>query len=182
MRVGIDLGTTYSVVAKYNADTSQTEVIRNNFNKELTPSVVCFLENGTVLVGEEAKSMQSDGAGNIGAFFKTSIGSSTPCVWNDNHGYTAEELSKILFQELVKNAEAQAHEKIESAVITVPAYFDDIQRSCTRAAAEAAGIKVSRITNEPTAAAIYYGYKHQEEKRSSSSTSEEEPSTSPSSR
>ena len=165
MRVGIDLGTTYSVVAKYNADTSQTEVIRNNFNKELTPSVVCFLENGTVLVGEEAKSMQSDGAGNIGAFFKTSIGSSTPCVWNDNHGYTAEELSKILFQELVKNAEAQAHEKIESAVITVPAYFDDIQRSCTRAAAEAAGIKVSRITNEPTAAAIYYGYKHQEGKK-----------------
>ena len=165
MRVGIDLGTTYSVVAKYNANTSQAEVIRNNFNKELTPSVVCFLDNGTVLVGEEAKSMQRDGVGDIGAYFKTSIGITTPCVWSDGHGYTAEELSKILFKELVKNAEAQAGEKVDSAVITVPAYFNDIQRRSTKAAAEAAGIKVSRIMNEPTAAAIYYGYKHQDGKK-----------------
>lgn len=164
MRVGIDLGTTYSVVARYNTNTSKTEVIRNNFNKDLTPSVVCLLDDGSVIVGEEAKEMQKNGTGYIGTLFKTNIGTQTPCLWYNDHGYTAEELSAILFKELAKNAEERAGEKIESAVITVPAYFDDLQRNSTRKAAKTAGIKVSRIINEPTAAAIYYGYKHQDGK------------------
>ncbi len=165
MRVGIDLGTTYSVVAKFNGNNSQPEVIRNRFNKELTPSVVCFLDDGAVLVGDEAKLMQIKSVGNVGAFFKTHIGNTTPCLWNNDRGVTAEELSTIVFKELASYAESQTHEKIESAVITVPAYFDDIQRNSTRSAAEAAGIKVTRIMNEPTAAAIYYGCKHQDGKK-----------------
>ena len=164
MRVGIDLGTTYSVVARYNGNTKKTEIIRNKYEKNLTPSVICFRSNGEVLIGDDAKDMQRGGEGCIASVFKVSMGTHATCAEVNGKSYTAEELSRLMIKELVKEAEASAGEKIESAVITVPAYFDDLQRSSTRAAAESAGLTVTRVVNEPTAAAIYYGYKHSEGK------------------
>ncbi|MCQ2078991.1 MAG: Hsp70 family protein, partial [archaeon] len=164
MRVGIDLGTTYSVVARYNGSNARTDVIRNKFGKDLTPSVICFLEDGGIVIGEEAKELQKGGMGTIASVFKVSMGSNTVCAEVNGKRYTAEDLSRMMVTELIKQAEESTGEKIESAVITVPAYFDDLQRSATRAAAESAGVKVSKIMNEPTAAAIYYGYKHSDGK------------------
>ena len=164
MRVGIDLGTTYSAVARYNAKTSRTDIIRNKYEKDLTPSVICFMDDGSVLIGDDAKDMQRGGGGCIASVFKVSMGTHAACAELNGRSYTAEELSRLMVRELIRQAEASAGEKIESAVITVPAYFDDLQRSSTRAAAESAGVTVTKIINEPTAAAIYYGYKHSEGK------------------
>ena len=164
MKVGIDLGTTYSVVATYDRKTATAEIVRNKYLKDITPSVICFLEDGTVLIGEEAKDLQEGGVGVIASIFKVNMGTKEVCANINGREYHAEELSKLMLKELVREAEATSGEKIESAVITVPAYFDDLQRTATRSAAERAGIKVSKIINEPTAAAIYYGYKHSDGK------------------
>ena len=164
MKVGIDLGTTYSVVARYDRKSASAEIIRNKYLKDITPSVICFLEDGSVLIGEEAKALQEGGVGVIASIFKVNMGTKEVCATNNGREYHAEELSKLMLRELIKEAEASAGEKIDSAVITVPAYFDDLQRTATRSAAEKAGIKVSKIINEPTAAAIYYGYKHSDGK------------------
>lgn len=160
MRVGIDLGTTYSVVARYKGETSETEVIPNKYGRNLTPSVICFLDNGKTVIGDDAKEMQKKGEGIIASAFKVRMGSNLPCAEANGKIYTAEDLSSLMIGELVREAERSTGEKVESVVLTVPAYFDDLQRSSTRTAAEKAGVKVSRIVNEPTAAAIYYGYKH----------------------
>lgn len=164
MKVGIDLGTTYSVVARYDSETARTEIVRNKYLKDITPSVICFLDDGTVLIGEDAKNMQKGGTGCIAAIFKVNMGTKTVCADVGGTKYHAEKLSELMLRELVKEAESTSGEKIESAVITVPAYFDDLQRTSTKAAAEAAGINVTKIINEPTAAAIYYGYKHSDGK------------------
>ncbi len=164
MKVGIDLGTTYSVVARYDKKTATAEIVRNKYLKDITPSVICFLDDGTVLIGEEAKALQEGGVGVIASVFKVNMGTKEICATLNGREYHAEELSRLMLKELVREAEATAGERIESAVITVPAYFDDLQRTATRSAAEKAGIKVSKIINEPTAAAIYYGYKHSEGK------------------
>ena len=164
MRVGIDLGTTYSAVARYNAKTSRTDIIRNKYEKDLTPSVICFMDDGSVLIGDDAKDVQRGGGGCIASVFKVSMGTHAACAELNGRTYTAKELSRMMLKELVRQAEEKTGEKVESAVITVPAYFDDLQRSSTRAAAESAGVTVTKIINEPTAAAIYYGYKHSEGK------------------
>ena len=160
MKVGIDLGTTYSVVATYDRRTATAEIVRNKYLKDITPSVICFLEDGTAVIGEEAKDLQEGGVGVIASIFKVNMGTKEVCAVLNGKEYHAEELSKMMLQELVREAESTSGQKIESAVITVPAYFDDLQRTATRSAAERAGIKVTKIINEPTAAAIYYGYKH----------------------
>ncbi len=164
MKVGIDLGTTYSVVARYDSESARTDIVRNKYLKEITPSVICFLDDGSVLIGEDAKNMQKGGTGCIAAVFKVNMGTSTVCADVGGRRYHAEELSALMLKELVREAESTSGEKIESAVVTVPAYFDDLQRTSTKAAAESAGIKVTKIINEPTAAAIYYGYKHNDGK------------------
>ena len=160
MKVGIDLGTTYSTVAIYDKNTSKTEVINNVFGKELTPSVICFLENGEVLIGEDAKDMQAGGAGIIASAFKRGMGDNSFTVDAFGRVYTAEELSGMLLKQLITDAEQQSGKKIDSAVITVPAYFNDFQRTATIRAGESCGIKVLKIVNEPTAASISYGYNH----------------------
>ncbi len=164
MRVGIDLGTTYSAVATYDEKTTRAEIIPNVFGKELTPSVICFLENGEILIGEDAKDMQAGGAGISAASFKRGMGDESFTVDVFGKKYTAEQLSTMLLKEMIKEAEQQSGEKIDSAVITVPAYFNDFQRTATIRAGEACGIKVLKIINEPTAAAISYGYNHSVDK------------------
>jgi Molecular chaperone len=158
MKVGIDLGTTYSTVSKYDRAASRPEIVNNLFEKELTPSVICFLENGEILIGEDAKDMQAGGAGVIAASFKRGMGDNSYTVEANGKVYTAEELSTMLLKKLISDAESRMGEKIDQVVITVPAYFNDFQRTATIRAGEACGVKVMKIINEPTAAAISYGY------------------------
>ena len=164
MKVGIDLGTTYSTVARYDKATSRPEIVNNFFEKELTPSVICFLDNGEILVGEDAKDMQAGGAGIVAAAFKRGMGDNSFTVEANGKVYTAEELSAMLLKKLISDAEAKLGEKIDSVVITVPAYFNDFQRTATIRAGEACGVKVLKIINEPTAAAISYGYNRASDK------------------
>ena len=164
MKVGIDLGTTYSAVARYDTASSKPVMISNSFGKEITPSVICFLDDGDILVGEDAKDMQSNGTGVNAAAFKRNMGDGTTVVSFNGKDYTAEDLSAMLLKHLIEDAEKSTGEKIDEAVITVPAYFEDAQRTATKRAGEACGVKVPKIINEPTAAAISYGYKHSADK------------------
>ncbi|AMK14007.1 molecular chaperone DnaK [methanogenic archaeon mixed culture ISO4-G1] len=164
MKVGIDLGTTYSAVARYDTNTNKPVMINNSFGKEITPSVICFLDDGDILVGEDAKDMQSNGTGLSAAAFKRNMGDGSTVVSFNGKDYTAEDLSAMLLKHLIEDAEKTTGEKIEEAVITVPAYFEDAQRTSTKRAGESCGIKVPKIINEPTAAAISYGYKHSADK------------------
>jgi len=164
MKVGIDLGTTYSAVARYDKETNKAVMIPNAFGKDTTPSVICFLDDGDILVGEDAKDMQSNGTGVNAAAFKRNMGDGSIVVSFNDKDYTAEDLSAMLLKHLIEDAEKATGEKIEEAVITVPAYFEDAQRIATKRAGESCGIKVPKIINEPTAAAISYGYKHSTDK------------------
>lgn len=164
MKVGIDLGTTYSAVARYDTQNNKPVIIPNTFGKEITPSVICFLDDGDILVGEDAKDMQSNGTGVNAAAFKRNMGDGTTAVSFNGKDYTSEDLSAMLLKHLIKDAENATGEKITEVVITVPAYFNDLQRTATIRSGEACGVKVQKIINEPTAAAISYGYKHSNDK------------------
>jgi molecular chaperone DnaK len=164
MKVGIDLGTTYSAVARYDKAANKPVMLNNSFGKEITPSVICFLDDGDILVGEDAKDMQSNGTGVNAAAFKRNMGDGSTVVSFNGKDYTAEDLSAMLLKHLIEDAEKSAGEKIDEVVITVPAYFEDAQRIATKRAGEACGVKVPKIINEPTAAAISYGYKHSADK------------------
>jgi len=157
IHVGIDLGTTFSVVARINSETGKLVVIKNSFGTAITPSVLCFERNGNVLFGEDAKNMQATGDTNAIAFFKRSMGKDLFSVEFWGHSYSATDLSSILLRKLKEDAEQQIGEKIESAVITVPAYFTHKERSATIEAGKRAGLEVIAIINEPTAAAFAYG-------------------------
>ena len=157
IRVGIDLGTTFSAVARINDATGKPEIIKNSFDSATTPSVLCFEANGNVLFGEDAKNMQATGDTNAVSFFKRNMGNEMFAVEFFGKTYTATDLSSILLKNLVKEAEAQCGEKIDSAVITVPAYFTHKEREATIEAGKKAGLDVIAIINEPTAAAFAYG-------------------------
>ena len=156
VRVGIDLGTTFSAVAHINSS-GKPEVIRNSFGSPITPSVLCFDADGTVLFGEDAKNMQAAGDPNSIAFFKRNMGNEAFEVEYFGKTYTATDLSALLLKNLVKEAENELGEAIDSAVITVPAYFTHKEREATIEAGKSAGINVLAIINEPTAAAFAYG-------------------------
>lgn len=156
--VGIDLGTTFSVVA-YVDENGTPRVLRNADGKPTTPSVVCF-KDGEVLVGDEAKEEQATGALDVASFFKRHMGDPTFAFSTSNgRTYSAEELSTFVLRKLKEDAEVELGQEITDAVVTVPAYFDNFQRLATLNAAKAAGLNVSRILNEPTAAALAYGLK-----------------------
>lgn len=165
IRVGIDLGTTFSAVARVNKDTGKPEVIKNSFDSPITPSVLCFEPNGKVLFGEDAKGMQGMGNTNAIAFFKRNMGNDQFCVEFFGKTYSATDLSAILLKNLVTEAEQSCGEKIDSAVITVPAYFTHKERQATIEAGEKAGLKVIAIINEPTAAAFAYGLNEKSEEQ-----------------
>ncbi len=160
-RVGIDLGTTYSAVAVM--EDGKPVIVRNSYGKELTPSVICYFNN-EVLVGDEAYDMMASGAGECVTAFKRMMGVPGAIVSHDNTDYTAEQLSTILLKHLVDEASKTLGKQITEAVITVPQYFDDARRTSTINAGKACGLDVLKIINEPTSAALYYGYNYSKQK------------------
>ena len=152
--VGIDLGTTNSVVAVLEG--GEPTVIANAEGARTTPSVVAFAKSGEVLVGEVAKRQAVTNVDRTIRSVKRHMGSD----WNvkiDDKTLTPQQISAFVLQKLKRDAEAYLGEPITDAVITVPAYFSDAQRQATKEAGEIAGLNVSRIVNEPTAAALAYG-------------------------
>jgi molecular chaperone DnaK (HSP70) len=153
--VGIDLGTTNSLVAWTDAG-GQARVLPNRFGDLLTPSVVWF-GAGPPVVGVEARDELANGTAEVAAFFKRFIGREEFLFPANGRGYSATELSALVLAQLKADAEAQLGAPARDAVITVPAYFHDPERRATAAAAQAAGLNVLQLINEPTAAAIAYG-------------------------
>ncbi|MFD8595642.1 molecular chaperone DnaK [Kitasatospora sp. NPDC059646] len=157
--VGIDLGTTNSVVCVLEG--GDPAVLANAEGARTTPSVVAFGKGGEVLVGEVAKRQAVTNVDRTARSVKRHMGESD---WRfpesgdvDGKRYTAQEISARVLQKLKRDAEAYLGEDVTDAVITVPAYFNDSQRTATKEAGEIAGLKVARIVNEPTAAALAYG-------------------------
>ncbi len=152
--VGIDLGTTNSVVSVLEG--GEPTVIANSEGARTTPSVVAFARNGEVLVGQSAKNQAVTNVDRTIRSVKRHIGTD----WStkiDDKTYSAQEISARVLQKLKRDAESYLGEDIADAVITVPAYFEDAQRQATKEAGQIAGLNVLRIVNEPTAAALAYG-------------------------
>jgi len=152
--VGIDLGTTNSVVAVLEG--GEPTVIANTEGSRTTPSVVAFAKDGEVLVGEVAKRQAITNPERTIRSVKRDMGTS----WNisiDDKSYNAQEISARTLMKLKRDAESYLGDTVTEAVITVPAYFDDAQRTATQEAGKVAGLEVLRIINEPTAAALAYG-------------------------
>ncbi len=152
--VGIDLGTTNSVVAVLEG--GEPTVIANAEGSRTTPSVVAFAKNGEVLVGEVAKRQAVTNVDRTIRSVKRHMGTD----WSteiDDKKFTPQQISAFVLQKLKRDAESYLGETITDAVITVPAYFEDAQRQATKEAGEIAGLNVQRIVNEPTAAALAYG-------------------------
>lgn len=154
MIVGIDLGTTNSLVACFTEE--GPKIIPNRLGKSLTPSIVSVDEQDQVYVGETARERQSLYPDTVAATFKRSMGS-TKEFQLGRKKFTAEELSSFILRSLKEDAEHYLGETVTEAVVSVPAYFDDKRRKVTKRAGELAGLKVERIISEPTAAAIAYG-------------------------
>ena len=153
--VGIDLGTTNSVVACRNAY-GRPEVVANRDGRNVTPSVIYFGTDPPA-VGQEAKEWARLGNDEIASFFKPHMGSPHFALRFAGRDYSATDLSALVVGRLKGDAEAKLGKDVDRAVITVPAYFGDPQRKATIAAGTAAGLRVMRIINEPTAAALAYG-------------------------
>ncbi|MDT7562060.1 MAG: molecular chaperone DnaK [Pseudonocardiales bacterium] len=153
--VGIDLGTTNSVVAVLEG--GEPTVIANSEGSRTTPSVVAFARNGEVLVGQSAKNQAVTNVDRTIRSVKRHVGTDWSTDDIDGKKYTAQEISARVLQKLKRDAEAYLGEEIVDAVITVPAYFEDAQRQATKEAGQIAGLNVLRIVNEPTAAALAYG-------------------------
>src|SRR5919202_2033845 len=174
--IGIDLGTTNSCVAVMEGN--EPVVIANDEGRRTTPSVVAFLKNGERKVGDPAKRQAITNPQNTIMSVKRFMGPrfnevteeishwSSKVVRGDNNTvrididgrlYTPQEISAMILQKMKKTAEDYLGQEVNEAVITVPAYFNDAQRQATKEAGEIAGLKVRRIVNEPTAAALAYG-------------------------
>ncbi len=153
--IGIDLGTTNSVVAVMEG--GEPTVITNQEGSRLTPSVVGFAKNGERLVGQLAKRQAVSNPDRTISSIKRHMGEGTYRVTIDDKKYSPEEISAMILQKLKADAEAYLGEKVTQAVITVPAYFNDSQRQATKDAGKIAGLEVLRIINEPTAASLAYG-------------------------
>ena len=174
--IGIDLGTTNSCVSVMEGN--EPVVIPNSEGKRTTPSIVAFVENGERKVGDPAKRQAITNPTKTIYSIKRFMGhtfdevtkeaarvpykvvkgdNNTPRVEIDGRQYTAQEISAIILQKMKKTAEDYLGHEVTDAVITVPAYFNDAQRQATKEAGEIAGLKVKRIINEPTAAALAYG-------------------------
>ena len=152
--VGIDLGTTNSVVSVLEA--GEPVVVPNAEGSRTTPSVVAFSKTGEVLVGEVAKRQAITNPDRTIRSVKRHMGTD----WSidiDGRAYTAQEISARVLQKLKRDAEAYLGDSVNQAVVTVPAYFGDAERQATKEAGEIAGLEVLRIINEPTAAALAYG-------------------------
>ncbi len=159
--VGIDLGTTNSVVSVLEA--GEPTVIPNAEGARTTPSVVGFSKSGEVLVGEVAKRQAITNPDRTIRSVKRHMGESSWNIDIDGKRYSPQEISARILQKLKRDAESYLGDTVNQAVITVPAYFDDAQRTATKEAGQIAGLEVLRIINEPTAAALAYGLDKEEE-------------------
>src|SRR6266567_1095459 len=153
--VGIDLGTTNSVVAVLEA--GEPVVVPNAEGSRITPSVVGFSKTGEILVGEVAKRQAITNPDRTIRSIKRQMGRKDRSLDIDGKKWTPQEISAQILGKLKRDAEAYLGDKVTQAVITVPAYFDDAQRQATNEAGQIAGLEVLRIINEPTAAALAYG-------------------------
>ena len=153
--IGIDLGTTNSVVSVMEG--GEPTVITNPEGSRITPSVVGFTKTGERLVGQLAKRQAVSNPDRTISSIKRHMGEKNYTVTIDGKSYTPPEISAMILQKLKADAEAYLGEKVDKAVITVPAYFNDSQRQATKDAGQIAGLDVLRIINEPTAAALAYG-------------------------
>src|SRR5690242_20908848 len=153
--VGIDLGTTNSVVAVLEG--GEPTVIANAEGFRTTPSVVAFTKDGEVLVGETAKRQAVTNVDRTIRSVKRHIGTDWKSAEIDGKQYTAQEISARILMKLKRDAESYLGDTVTDAVITVPAYFNDAERQATKEAGEISGLNVLRIINEPTAAALAYG-------------------------
>jgi len=160
MIIGIDLGTTNSLACYF--DKNQTKMIPNRLGENLTPSVVSIDEDDNIYVGKVAKERKILYPDMTADVFKRSMGTNKEFVLGDKK-FKAEELSSFVLKSLKEDAEVFLQTKVEEAIISVPAYFNDDQRKATKKAGELAGLKVNRIINEPTAAAIAYGIDKRDE-------------------
>ena len=158
--VGIDLGTTNSVVAVLEA--GEPVVIPNAEGSRTTPSVVGFSKSGEILVGEVAKRQAITNPDRTVRSVKRHMGERDWSVDIDGKGWTPQEISAQILNKLKRDAESYLGDTVTQAVVTVPAYFDDAQRQATKEAGQIAGLEVLRIINEPTAAALAYGLDKQE--------------------
>ncbi len=154
MIVGIDLGTTNSLIAYFTEE--GPKIIPNRLGKNLTPSVVSVDSEGNVFVGETARERMSLYPDTVAETFKRSMGTERDYILSGKH-FRPEELSSLVLRSLKEDAESFLGEEVSEAVISVPAYFDDKRRKATKRAGELAGLKVERMISEPTAAAVAYG-------------------------
>src|SRR5437867_3082830 len=159
--VGIDLGTTNSVVAVLEA--GEPVVIPNAEGSRITPSVIGFSKTGEVLVGEVAKRQAITNPDRTVRSIKREMGRKDWTLDVDGKKWTPQEISAQVLGKLKRDAEAYLGDKVNQAVITVPAYFDDAQRQATKEAGQVAGLEVLRIINEPTAASLAYGLDKQQD-------------------
>ena len=162
MLIGIDLGTTNSLVACFR--NGKAEIIPNRLGENLTPSVVSVDGKGTVYVGRSAKERAMLHPLESASVFKRSMGTDRVYALGD-WKLRAEELSSLVLRSLKEDAESYLGEPVKDAIISVPAYFNDLQRKATKRAGELAGLNVVRIINEPTAAAIAHGMTEQDDVR-----------------
>ena len=159
MIVGIDLGTTHSLVAAWQSGSAT--LLPNALGETLTPSCVSLDDDGTVLIGQSARERLQTHPDRTAAAFKRYMGTNKLFRLGDRE-FRPEELSSLVLRSLKRDAEAVLGQPVTEAIITVPAYFSDAQRKATRLAGQMAGLKVERLLNEPTAAALAYGL-HQRE-------------------
>ena len=162
MLIGIDLGTTNSLVACFRE--GKAELIPNRLGSFLTPSVVSVDPQGNLYIGEAARERALVHPLESAAVFKRSMGTDRDFVLGEFH-FRAEELSSLILKSLKEDAESYLGEPITDAIISVPAYFNDLQRKATTRAGEIAGLNVVRIINEPTAAAIAHGMAETDDSR-----------------
>src|SRR3990172_6920254 len=160
--VGIDLGTTNSLCAVFQD--GQPQLVPNALGEVLTPSVVGILDDGHVVVGAAAKELRVTRPDRCVSCFKRLMGSQQTVELGD-HTFTPPELSSLVLRSLREDAEKLLDTEVTDAVITVPAYFNDNQRQATKHAGELAGLRVRRIVNEPTAAALTYGFHDRDDEK-----------------
>ncbi|TCS94269.1 Hsp70 family protein [Hazenella coriacea] len=154
--VGIDLGTTFSAIAYINSY-GKSEIIPNREGERTTPSMIFFEHDGTPVVGREARNLAMTDPTRVVQFLKREMGNPSYRFNIDGRDYFPEDLSAMLLKKLKNDAEEYLGKEIKKVVISVPAYFKDAQRECTKQAGQIAGLEVLRIINEPTAAALAYG-------------------------
>lgn len=160
--IGIDLGTTFSCVATID-EHGKPIVLKNEDGNPIMPSVIAFERDGNVIVGDEAKSIQSLGDADVASFFKREMGNPDFYLTFHDKQYSPTDLSAYVLARLKADAEKALGKAVAKAVITCPAYFNAIQREEVKKAGKLAGLDVLRVINEPTAAAIAFGIKYEKE-------------------